>query len=179
MMLLATRSKTFEQNPFEHISGLIDNMVTLLKKEQADDNRQKGFCDAEIQKAGEDKAATEDSIKSGEASIAETNELIETVESEIATLKQGIQDLDRSVALATEQRKQEHAEFTSTSAANQAALELLDMAKNRMNKFYNPSMYKDTATQAPIYGFFEEQQSSLMQQKKQQAGGVVQLLATM
>merc|ERR1719487_1664325 len=84
LMLLATRSKTFEKNPFEHISGLIDNMIRLLKQEQADDDKQKGFCDAEIQKAGEDKSATQDNIKSLEASMAETNELIETAESEIA-----------------------------------------------------------------------------------------------
>ena len=32
---------------------------------------------------------------------------------------------------ATEQRKEEHAESLSTAASNQAALELLGMAKNR------------------------------------------------
>lgn len=50
--------------------------------------------------------------------------------------------LDKSVAEATEQRKKEHAEYTATAAANQQALDLIAFAKNRLNKFYNPKMYK-------------------------------------
>merc|ERR1719387_1952526 len=55
-----------------------------------------------------------------------------------------------------ELRKEEHAEYTSTAAANQAAVELIGMAKNRMNKFYAPSQYKapETTTESSSpYGF--------------------------
>merc|ERR1740127_389637 len=103
-------------------------MINLLKKQQADDDRQKDFCDAEIGKAGDEKASTEDNLKSIGATISSITEQVETTSSEIATLKQGIEDLDRSVAEATEMRKQAHAEYSSTAAANQAALELLEMA---------------------------------------------------
>merc|ERR1719310_2473344 len=41
-----------------------------------------------------------------------------------------------------ETRKEEHALFVQTSAENNAALQLLDVAKNRLNKFYNPAVYK-------------------------------------
>merc|ERR1719324_938765 len=36
----------------------------------------------------------------------------------------------------------EHKEFVQTAAENNAALQLLDLAKNRLNKFYNPTLYK-------------------------------------
>jgi len=36
----------------------------------------------------------------------------------------------------------EHEEYTDTQSSNSAALQLLEMAKNRMNKFYNPTLYK-------------------------------------
>merc|ERR1719191_2299643 len=39
-------------------------------------------------------------------------------------------------------RKDEHADYVDTAASNQAAVELLGMAKNRLNKFYNPTLYK-------------------------------------
>lgn len=64
---------------------------------------------------------------------------------EIKGLQAGIAALDKSVAEATEQRKVEHAEFTETQANNQAAVDLIAFAKNRLNKFYNPKLYKPPA----------------------------------
>merc|ERR1712130_725327 len=67
---------------------------------------------------------------------------VETLAKEIKALTEGIDDLDKSVEDATEQRKEENAEYVSTLAANKAAVELLGFAKNRLNKFYNPKLYK-------------------------------------
>jgi len=199
MILLQTKSKAHMGN-FEHIAKMIDDMIKLLGNEQADDDKQKGFCDGEIEKAGDEKAATEGNIKEISAKMAELQEVIDTVSSEVATLKDGIAALDTSVAQATDMRKKEHAEFSSTAAQNQAALELLDMAKNRMNKFYNPTMYKTTTTAEPsIYGliqdfpslvqvslhsaakdFDEMQNMQFGEYKKSQAsGGIIQMLDQM
>jgi len=46
------------------------------------------------------------------------------------------------VAEATETRKEEHEEYAETMASDKAATELLGIAKNRLNKFYNPKLYK-------------------------------------
>merc|ERR1712032_649738 len=67
---------------------------------------------------------------------------IATLADEIAALTKGIKDLDKQVAEATDVRKEDHEDFVTNLAANNAAVELLGMAKNRMNKFYNPKMYK-------------------------------------
>merc|ERR1719399_2494161 len=61
---------------------------------------------------------------------------------EIKALEEGIVALDKSVAEATEQRKEENEEFTELMANDAAAKELLGFAKNRLNKFYNPKLYK-------------------------------------
>merc|ERR1712217_382809 len=50
--------------------------------------------------------------------------------------------LDRSVAEATEQRKEEHAAHLELMSSDSAAKELLGFAKNRLNKFYAPKLYK-------------------------------------
>merc|ERR1719240_1289360 len=68
--------------------------------------------------------------------------MVETLKSEIKALEEGIVNLDKEVATATEQRKEENTEFTAQSAANTAAVELILFAKNRMQKFYNPKLYK-------------------------------------
>ena len=52
-------------------------------------------------------------------------------------LVQGSKDLDKDVAEATEQRNEENEEFTETRAADSAAEEPLQSAKNPLNTFFN------------------------------------------
>merc|ERR1719491_1716008 len=74
--------------------------------------------------------------------MATLEESIATMASEIKALEESIVSLDKSVAEATEQRKEENAEYTELMASDAAAKELLAFAKNRLNKFYNPTVYK-------------------------------------
>merc|ERR1712176_1116833 len=55
--------------------------------------------------------------------------------------KAGIVELDKSVDEATEQRKKANAEYKELMASDGAAKELIGVAKNRLNKFYNPKLY--------------------------------------
>merc|ERR1719480_113384 len=74
--------------------------------------------------------------------MADATESISTLSSEIEALEDGIKKLDKSVGEATETRKEEHDDYVETLAGNSAAKDLLDFAKNRLNKFYNPKLYK-------------------------------------
>merc|ERR1719359_2451985 len=74
--------------------------------------------------------------------IENTKENIAAAESDIKALEDSIKALDKSVADATEQRKDENEDFTELMASDSAAKELLGFAKNRLNKFYNPTLYK-------------------------------------
>ena len=58
---------------------------------------------------------------------AEAAEGSEVARAEIAALVQGIKDLDKSVAEATETRKEESTEYTETKAGNNAAKQLLEV----------------------------------------------------
>merc|ERR1719265_2347169 len=61
---------------------------------------------------------------------------------EISALTASIEALDKSVADATEQRKEEHAAYVAQMQMSEAAMGLVEKAKNRMQKFYNPTLYK-------------------------------------
>merc|ERR1712066_1145522 len=74
----------------------------------------------------------------GESAIA-------TLKDEIAALTAGIAALDKSVAEATELRKTEHADYETLMTDDTNAREVLLWAKNRLNKFYSPKMYKAPA----------------------------------
>merc|ERR1719291_904426 len=74
--------------------------------------------------------------------IADTKEAIATLEDDIKALQATIKALDKAVAEATDQRKEENEDYTELMASDSAAKELLLFAENRLNKFYNPKLYK-------------------------------------
>jgi len=143
---------------FGTVVKMIDGMMANNAKEQADDDEKREFCIAELAKTEDHETALKGTISDLSADLEEKEDAVSTLASEIAALQQGVNDLDKSVVEATEQRKDEHAESLSTAASNQAALELIKMATNRMNKFYQPSLYKapptTTLADSP-YGFVQ------------------------
>jgi len=156
MVLLSLKSGM--HGGFDKVVKMIDDMVSQHGTEQEQDDKKKDFCIKEMDLTEDEAKAFEKSIADLDSTIEKKEDEIATLSSEIAALQQGLKDLDKSVAEATEQRKDEHAEYTSTAAANQAAVELIGMAKNRMQKFYNPSQYKappTTTESASPYGLLQ------------------------
>jgi chromosome segregation ATPase len=127
---------------FDKIIKMIDNLVVDLKAEQGVDSDKKAYCEAEFDKAEDKKKGLDLDISDLEKSIEDGKESIASLKSELAALADGIKALDKSVAEATATRKAEHDDYVETLAANTAAKDILAFAKNRLNKFYNPKMYK-------------------------------------
>merc|ERR1719316_875605 len=127
---------------FTKVIKMIDDMVVLLGKEQVDDDNKKEYCTIQFDMTDDKKKGLERTISDLEKSISEDKEMVATLTSEIEALKEGILKLDREVAEATTIRKEEHADFAAELTANKAASDIIDFAKNRMNKFYNPKLYK-------------------------------------
>merc|ERR1719272_986586 len=121
---------------------MIDEMVGSLKKEQVDDNEKKAYCAAKFDKSDDKKKSLERSIKDLKTTIDDTKESIASASEDIEALTAGIKALDASVSEATTQRKEESAEYQSLMASDGAAKEVLAFAKNRLQKFYNPKLYK-------------------------------------
>merc|ERR1719247_512911 len=125
LILAALKSGT---GGFEKVNTMIDGMNEVLEGEQVADDKQDVWCLAELDKAKEEAKATEQDVGDLSAAIDEQRDAIAAVGSEIEALKKGLEDLDKSV---------------DEAASNQAAVDLLGMAKNRLNKFYNPTLYKE------------------------------------
>jgi len=127
---------------FSKVIKMIDDMVAVLNKEQADDNDKKEYCAKQFDFADDKKKGLERGVSDLEKSIAKAKETISALGEEIEALEAGIKALDKSVAEATEQRQEENKDFTELIASDSAAKQLLGIAKNRLNKFYNPKLYK-------------------------------------
>jgi len=127
---------------FEKVIKLIDNLVVTLGKEQTDDDAQRTWCMEEFDSSDDSEKDLKRRISGFETRISENEESIATLTDELAALKKGIKELDAAVEDATTQRKDAHKEFVESTTMNNGALQLLDVAKNRLNKFYNPALYK-------------------------------------
>merc|ERR1719378_722209 len=76
-------------------------------------------------------------------------------------------ELDKAVVEATEQRKEEHEDYAEELQLTSTAIQLVKKAKNRLQKFYNPTLYK-----AP-----EEKKELTMEEKIIEAGSFGQVRA--
>merc|ERR1719181_2197571 len=127
---------------FDKIIKMIDDLVVDLKAEQGVDDDKKSYCLAELDESEDKKKGLDLDIGDLDKAIADAEETIAQLKSEIEALEDSVKALDKQVAEATEQRKEEHDEYVETLAQNNAAKDLLAFAKNRLNKFYNPKLYK-------------------------------------
>jgi len=127
---------------FGKVIKMIDDMVATLNREQSDDNDKREYCGKQLDATDDKKKSIERSISDEETAVANAEEGISALKDEIASLEAGIRDLDKSVQEATEQRRQENADFKELMASDAAAKQLLGYAKNRLNKFYNPKLYR-------------------------------------
>jgi len=133
------------QVSFAKVVAMIDDMVAMLKQEQLDDEHKKEYCELQFDDSDDKKKSLEFTLEKTTNSIDKTENGIAQATEDIATLIATIKDLDASVAEATAQRKSENEEFKALMASDSAAKELLEIAKNRLNQFYNPSLYTPPA----------------------------------
>merc|ERR1712079_618558 len=127
---------------FDKVIKMIDDMIATLKIEQADDDAKKEYCAKELDAADDKKKGLERAFSDLETAIENAQEDIAKLAEEIDVLKAAIKELDKNVMEATEQRKEENEDYKDLMASDTAAKELMKFAKNRLNKFYNPKLYK-------------------------------------
>merc|ERR1719343_1524094 len=113
----------------------------MLKQEQLDDEHKKEYCELQFDDSDDKKKSLEFTLDKTANSIDKTENGIAQATEDIATLIATIKALDEFVAEATAQRKNENEEFKALMASDSAAKELLEIARNRLNQFYNPSLY--------------------------------------
>merc|ERR1719442_272013 len=111
---------------------MIDNMVKLLADEQAEDESKRDYCTKSIDDVEDKGKELQKRIADYHVSLDDAAGTMEALIKDVDELTKGIAELDKSVTEATETRKEE----------NDAAKELMNFAKNRLNKFYNPKLYK-------------------------------------
>merc|ERR1719265_3058422 len=140
--LRSVRANNAQAPDFSAVKKMIDEMVAVLEKEGDEDAKKKEWCIGELAKAEKELAAKTEKSESIAAAISELEDEISGVVEDIKALETATAELDKSVAASTETRKKEHSEYVEGIQLTEAAVGLIGKAKNRLNKFYNPVVYR-------------------------------------
>eukprot|EP00933_Yihiella_yeosuensis_P000620 TRINITY_DN100_c0_g1_i4.p1 TRINITY_DN100_c0_g1~~TRINITY_DN100_c0_g1_i4.p1 ORF type:complete len:700 (-),score=239.83 TRINITY_DN100_c0_g1_i4:43-2142(-) len=136
-ILLAISSKGAD---YSKVMKMIDEMVVLLRKEQKDEDKKKGYCEETFFENQKNIKVLERKVKGFDEVVKAKTDAMATLAEDIKALTAGIKELDTSVTDATGQRQKEHEEYSEAVVGNGQAQELLRMAKKRMNQFYHPDV---------------------------------------
>jgi len=180
---LALRSKG--QNVFDKVIGIIDEMVALLGEEQMQDDEKKKYCEAELDKTEDEKKELERKVDDLLKAQEEGKDTLATLGEEIEALADGIKALDKQVAEATENRKEENTEYKEEMAANVGAKKLLELAKGRLAKFYSPKSAAASFVTVSLHGTGgaapppPPETWGAYKKQTEEAGGILGMLQTM
>merc|ERR1712085_140400 len=120
LTMALTGKRAGNRGGFGEVIKMVDEMVGVLGKEQQDDNDKKEYCGKQFDVSDDKKKSLERTVKLEGNAIATAEDSIATLSEEIASLIAGIKNLDRSVAEATEQRREENTEFKALVASDTA-----------------------------------------------------------
>jgi len=143
MMEMATAAAV---DPFIKIRGIIEEMITKLKNEAAEELTQKGFCDEEKAKSvvsRDDKQMKVDKFQSrmdkGTSEMSRLQDGVKEAEAEIA-------EIDASQAEATKIRNEESETSSKASSDYKQSAEAVNAAKTMLKEYYAGSFLQTHVT---------------------------------
>jgi chromosome segregation ATPase len=127
---------------FAKVIKMITDMVQVLDNEQADDDKTQGFCNEELDAKNAAEADAKSKISDLSAAVDDGKAQMSTLQSELENLAAKNKELFAAMKDASEAREAEKKEFIQQRSEFETAKALIAKAKNKLNKYYNPALYK-------------------------------------
>lgn len=125
-------------DPFAKVQQTMDKMLATLKKQQKEEYDKNEQCKSELDSTEDQiKVAKQQKEDLGEDNTDLTNTLA-TLNDQITTLKSEVNDMEISLKKAGIDRKAENELFQGSTADQRATVQILNMALDRLKKFYTP-----------------------------------------
>jgi len=170
---LATLATRVKLDAFERVKKAITDMIDALKKEKADEIKQKDFC---VDEFNQNQLQTEKETRTKQDQEAKMEDLEMTIDSlkkAIETLKSEIAEMQVQMKRAGEDREKQNKEFQTTVADQRATQQLLKKALDVLQDFYDKSKtslaQQEPAGPPPPAGFKEYKKNAA-------AGGVTGMM---
>jgi hypothetical protein len=146
---LATLAVRVRLDAFTRVKKAIDDMVSQLLKEKADEIKHKDFC---VDEFNSNELQTEKKTRAKQDLTAKIEDLESTIKSlteAIDTLKSEVAEMQVQMKRAGEDREKENKEFQTTVADQRATQKLLTAALNILKGFYAKKAAALLQTQQP------------------------------
>merc|ERR1719456_1007570 len=137
-----------ELDAFTKVKAAIDDMVSTLKTQQADEVKKNDWCKDAIQENEMTTAKTEDLKSDLEAKIGSLEERIKTLGDELEAAAKSIDELQVNLQRASVDRKAENIDFQKTIADQRAVQEVLEKALDKLANFYDKEFLLQKSKQA-------------------------------
>merc|ERR1719408_61115 len=132
-LAMAKEEPDVTADPFADVISAIDQMVTDLKAEEADDLQNKEDCEKERMDNTQEAKMSSKKIDTNTETI---DRLTAAAKKEIEEIESQISDLNDEKQAADEQRAKEAKEFAANKADDEAAVGLIDTAIGVLKEFY-------------------------------------------
>jgi DNA repair exonuclease SbcCD ATPase subunit len=134
---------------FEKVKKMIDEMVTVLKKDQEDEVKHRDFCVEEFDENEKQTLVKDNEIKDLKGLIAKSENTMKTLTEEMAALKDSIKEMQKQMAKASEEREAQNKDFQTVAADQVATQEILKKALKRLESFYKKALLQSREDPVP------------------------------
>merc|ERR1719389_1342665 len=159
---------TAQLDAFDKVKKMIDEMVAVLKKDQADEVKHRDFCVEEFDENEKQTLVKNNEIKDLEGLIAKSEATMKTLTEEMAALKDSIAEMQKQMKKASEERELQNKEFQTAVADQVATQQILEKAMKRLESFYKKALLQ--AREAPVPGAAAPPPPPAMGEYKKNAG---------
>jgi len=139
-----------ELDAFTKVKKAIDDMVTMLKTEQADEVKKNDYCTEELQSTEMSIAKADDQAADLQAKIGSLESQEKTLTDEIAADKAAIAQGQMDLQRASEDRQRENLDFQKTIADQTMTIEILLKAMERLAQFYDAQLIQEKKQTPPV-----------------------------
>merc|ERR1719486_180199 len=145
------KSEARAGGPFDKVKGLIEDMITRLEKEAAEEADAKAFCDKETSESKAKQAELTASSDKSQVRIEKATATIAELTEQIKTLQAQMAEMDAKQAEATGLRNKEHEEYLKASKDYKDSAEAVANAISVLQDYYSSGSFVQSK-QAPELG---------------------------
>lgn len=121
---------------FKGAKEVVNKLMTILDKQQKDEDDKKKYCKAELAKKKDEKTEAEDDIKQLATDIEAKQGTVATLADEVKDLEANVVKMRKSLEEAAKIRKKEKASFETNTKDRELAVKVLRQAQRVLGAFY-------------------------------------------
>merc|ERR1719174_380607 len=145
------KSEARAGGPFDKVKGLIEDMITRLEKEAAEEADAKAFCDKETSESKAKQAELTAKSDKSQVRIEKATATIAELKEQIKALQEQMAEMDAAQAEATSLRNKEHEEYLKASQEYKESAEAVANAIAVLEDYYSSGSFVQTK-EAPELG---------------------------